>query len=57
MTIYAGYGRFCYRPPSIEVLEPLVTKAKQAYIDAVLNDNYRDYEEHFIAEYLAKALK
>jgi ribosomal protein L17 len=42
---------------TVEYLEPLITKAKQAYIDAVMNDNYNGYEEHFFAEYLAKALK
>jgi hypothetical protein len=42
---------------TVEHLEPLITKAKQAYIDAVMNDNYTGYEERFFAEYLAKALK
>jgi len=39
-----------------DALEPLVTKAMGEYTEAVFKDNYRGYQERFIAEYLAKAL-
>jgi hypothetical protein len=43
-------------PFTADVLEPLVTKAMGAYTEAVFKDNYRGFQERFIAEFLAHAL-